>query len=78
MAPIFNKYYVDKNCAPCGLGSFTKPFATFKEALDVAGHGTEIVFLSGGDYNEIPPSVLAQRRIRVTLDPGAESSVIIK
>lgn len=76
--PIYNKYYVDKNCSPCGLGSLDEPFATFEEALDAAGHGTEVVFLSGGAYNEAPPEIIAQRRIRITLDPGAGSSAIIR
>ncbi|MDH5580183.1 MAG: hypothetical protein OEZ09_17170, partial [Betaproteobacteria bacterium] len=77
-APIFNKYYVDKSCNPCGLGSINKPFATFKEAVAAAGSGTEIVFLSGGTYNEIPSEIFMNRRVRITLDLEASSSAVIE
>lgn len=76
--PIYNKYYVDKNCSPCGQGSFSAPFATFTEAVEVAGDGTEIIFLSGGNYDEITSSLPADRRIRITLDPGAGTPAVIK
>lgn len=74
--PIRSKYYVDKNCAPCGLGSLDEPYATFKEALEAAGSGAEIVFLSGGTYNEIPAGILIEKRIRVTLDDMSTPVVI--
>jgi len=77
-APIFSKYYVDKNCSPCGLGTFSKPFATFKEAIAAAGSGTEIVFLSGGTYNEIPADIFKKDRIKITLSPDAASSAVIE
>ena len=73
--PIRSKYYVDKNCSPCGLGTFSQPYATFKEALEVAGNGTEIIFLSGGTYNEIPAEILIQRRIKISL--AASSTPVI-
>jgi hypothetical protein len=36
--------------SPYGQIILRNPFATFIEALDVAGNGTEIVLLSGGVY----------------------------
>jgi len=76
--PIRAKYYVDKNCAPCGLGTFSRPYATFKEAIEAAGNGAEIVFLSAGTYNEVPSSLLLEKRIRVTLHSSVVSPVVIE
>ncbi|HRG21144.1 MAG TPA: hypothetical protein PLQ57_08940 [Saprospiraceae bacterium] len=76
--PIRNQYYVDKTCNPCGTGSFTRPYATFKEAFAAAGSGSKIIFKTGGNYNEIPPSILFNNRIKIELYSGATSSAVIK
>lgn len=76
--PIRSKYYVDKNCDPCGHGSFTEPYATFREAVEAAGSGSEIIFLSGGTYDEIPATILIEKRIKVTLHPSLTTSVVIE
>lgn len=75
---IRDKIYVDKNFVGTEDGTISNPFNTFKEALDAAGNGSEIIFLSGGTYNEIPAVIIETRRIKVTLDPGAGSPVIIE
>lgn len=77
-APIRDKYYVDKFCNPCGLGSFDRPYRTFREAVDAAGSGSEIVFLREGDYNEVPPDLLVDRRIKITLQPSVQDSVVVR
>ncbi|RLD21428.1 MAG: hypothetical protein DRI69_04040 [Bacteroidetes bacterium] len=77
-APIRTTYYVDKDCDPCGTGSFSRPYSTFRAAVSAAGSGSKIIFLSGGVYDEVPNSILMKRRIRVLIDDGVTSSVIIK
>ncbi|MDX1407817.1 MAG: hypothetical protein R3330_06780, partial [Saprospiraceae bacterium] len=76
--PIRSKYYVDKNCDPCGFGSFTEPYATFRDAVEAAGSGAEIVFLSGGTYDEIPATIILEKRIKVTLHPSVTTPVLIE
>ena len=75
--PIREKYYVDKNCNPCGQGTFAKPFVNFPEAVEVAGNGAEIIFLSGGTYNSASPTLLVDKRLDVRLD-AASSAVLLQ
>ena len=86
---IKDKIYVDKDqiCVPivsiCD-GSFSRPYNTFQEALEAAGHGSEIIFKSSGNHEEIPASaaaVIVDKRITITLDnngSGAPAPVVIK
>ncbi len=77
-APVRANLYVDKNCSPCGTGSFSRPYKTFKEAVAAAGSGSNIYFLSAGDYDEVPPEILMQKRIKVRLHSSVNSSIFIK
>ena len=76
--PIRSKYYVDKDCDPCGTGSFAAPFEMFTEAVAAAGTGSEIVFLSGGTYDEVPPTLLVKKRLRVTIHSSVSGSVVLE
>lgn len=76
--PIRDKVYVDMNFVGSENGTLSNPYNTFKEALDAAGNGSTIIFLSGGSYDEIPGDILEERRIRVQLDPGAATPTIIE
>ena len=86
---IKDKIYVDKDqiCIPIVFncdGSSSRPYNTFQDALEAAGHGSEIIFLSSGDHEEIPAgaaAVIADKRITITLDnngSGAPIPVVIK
>ena len=65
-------------------GTIARPYNTFQEALVAAGHGSEIIFKSSGDHEEIPASaaaVIADKRITITLDnngSGTPLPVVIK
>ena len=85
---IKDKIYVDKD-KNCGIGflcngSFLNPYNTFADALVAAGHGSEIIFKSSGDHEEIPASaaaVIADKRITITLEnngSGTPLPVVIK
>ena len=81
---IRDSLYVDKNTTLPETGSFNSPFDTFQEALDVAGHGSVIIFKSSGNHEEIPANaapVIADKRIKIVLDnngSGAPIPVVIK
>ena len=82
--PILSGVYVDKNHTGLENGTIARPYNTFQEALVAAGHGSEIIFKSSGDHEEIPASaaaVIADKRITITLENNGTSSplpVVIK
>ena len=76
--PIRNKYYVDIECNPCGSGSFERPYKSFSNAVAAAGNGSEIIFLTGGTYNNVSSSLLLEKRIKVSKTAGVELSVVIE
>ncbi len=75
---IRHKLYVDKNCNPCGLGAFGEPYQKFAEAVAAAGNGSEIIFLSSGTHDEVTSSILMEKRIKVSLNAGVETPVVIE
>ncbi len=79
---IKDEIYVDKdrNCnfpLICN-GSFAFPYNEFQDALDAAGHGSEIIFLSSGTHDEIAANqdILIEKRIKITLDNGGGAVII--
>lgn len=76
--PIRSKYYVDKNCTSCGTGSWEKPYSTFLAAVNAAGSGSEIVFKTGGTYDEVSSELLLKKRIKLKLHPNSTNAALIK
>jgi hypothetical protein len=69
---LHSKLYVDKNNTGEEDGSMDNPFNTLKEAYEVAGSGTEIIFISNGIHNEINAyPLILKKRIKITLNNGA-------
>lgn len=73
--PLRDFIYVDKNqsCIFPNLcfGTELFPFNNFSDALQAAGHGSTIVFLSSGDHEEIPlnaSSLIIEKRINIVLE----------
>ena len=63
---ILDKIYVDKNCnLLCGNGTMQAPFTTLREAVNKAGNGSTIVFLSEFTHDEIPQHILISKRLMI-------------
>lgn len=77
-APVGRELYVDKDCTFCGLGSELIPYKTFREALDKAGPGSRIVFLTSGIYEEGAGAMLVNEDIEIVKADGVSGSVVIK
>ena len=73
---ILKDLYVNKNYqSAVQTGTMTNPYDDFRTAVDQAGNGTTIHFISNGDHDEVPTSILLDKRITVKETNG---SVIIK
>lgn len=76
---VYDKIFVDRDApGPTENGSFIYPFNTFKEALDVAGDGTEIIFFSDGVHDEFPPTEIIDKNVEISLFNTNPGPVIIK
>ena len=65
--PIRDKFYVDiNNNTGVEFGTFDNPYNTFIEAYNAAGNGSEIVFLSDGNYDDINADLLMKKRLFIT------------
>jgi len=76
--PVRKNHYVDKNCNPCGTGSFNSPYKFFKNAVAAAGSGSTIIFKTGGTYDEVPTSIFTNDRISIELLDNTVAPVIVK
>lgn len=74
--PVRDAIYVDKNYNGVERGSITQPYNTFEEAVDAAGSGSKIIFLSSGTHDE-SSNILLNRKVIIRLQNGG-SSVLIK
>jgi len=68
--PVGIGLFVNKNYTGPEIGTRTKPFNTFREALDVASPGSTITFLSTNDHDEVPSTITIKKRIFISLDNG--------
>ena len=75
--PVRRDIYVDKNCNPCGEGSFSSPYQTFTEAAAAAGSGSMITFKTGGTYNDVTSSILINQRIGIQKLNSSVANIVI-
>lgn len=74
--PVDRNLYVNKNYTGIEFGTTTKPFNTFREAIDAASDGRTIFFNSTGTHDEIPSTILINKRVDIKLNNGSVPVVI--
>ncbi|MBK9736579.1 MAG: multicopper oxidase domain-containing protein [Saprospiraceae bacterium] len=67
--------YVNKNFNGTENGSINNPYNTFYEAINNSPGGATINFISNGDHNEVPPTIVIDKQAVIKLVNG---QVIIK
>lgn len=74
--PLLTNQYVDKNNNGFEQGTFSRPWNTFREAINAAGHGATIKFLSIGNHDEAPSPILIKKKVEIELQNGNVPVVI--
>lgn len=74
--PLLSDLYVDKGNNGFEQGTMSRPWNTFREAVNAAGHGSTIKFLSTGDHDEAPSSIIIKKKVEIKLENGNVPVVI--
>jgi len=77
LTPLRDKIYVNRNYTGTSNGSIEKPYKTAFDGFNAAGSGSEVIFLSSGNHDAEPSSILLDRKVTISLQNGG-ASVIIK